>query len=420
MSREVEVTNISMVATTPEDIQISLGLLGTGTTASTNGDVSLAANTGVLIAKDGASNASNGQVAAPKNVWDWADTADFSHYYQVGKLMPASSNDGTHIFFTPDANGVGKTVKDSAEYFQADTTVNDSSGTNMRATAFDRTGQSGTGSAKATLHAWTGASDTWASTVGSGTSYETSGTGGYKKSKAWNDTQDDGYYVDIPVWLRTSSSETTTLTVKGYVAPRSYDKKANANDEALYKAVRVAILAPVAAEQGSGAVMSNATTGLLRIADGMSGTMTSGSQGELNANPFAGTSILDWYHGLNNSGAVFKSGTGLINGNGEDVYKAATEYDYNAGFVTLTPGTGGKYGEATKIIVRVWLEGNDPDCWNDTAGQDWYINLKFGRKDDMDGKDIIGARVNDGDNLTNTSGTGTWGDGKSYGNTTQH
>ena len=34
MSREVEVTNISMVATTPEDIQISLGAIGTATILS--------------------------------------------------------------------------------------------------------------------------------------------------------------------------------------------------------------------------------------------------------------------------------------------------------------------------------------------------------------------------------------------------
>lgn len=106
MSREVEVTNISMVATTPEDIQISLGRIGSANDAATEDghSESLANNTGVLYA-DG--NADNGRVAPPRNVWDWADTADFSHYYQIGKLMPASSDNGEHIFFTADANGVG-------------------------------------------------------------------------------------------------------------------------------------------------------------------------------------------------------------------------------------------------------------------------------------------------------------------------
>ena len=36
-----------------------------------------------------------------------------------------------------------------------------------------------------------------------------------------------------------------------------------------------------------------------------------------------------------------------------------------------------QYGTPTKITVRIWLEGEDTDCWNDTAGQDWSINLKF-------------------------------------------
>jgi len=414
MSREVEVTNISMVATTPEDIQISLGKLGKSSTEEeTSGKgISLAANTGYLYGA-----ASNGQATAPANVWDWADTADFSHYYQIGKLMPASSDTGEHIFFTADANGVGKTVKDGALYRKADVAVNDANGLSFN--GIDDGGTTGSGTAKTTLHAVTDSNDKWSSM--SGTS--TDGVGGYKKSTNWNVTNDDGYYVDIPVWLRTSSTETTTLTVKGYVAPRSYNKTANADNEALYKAVRVAILKPTSQDL-SGTAPNGNTTGLLKLADGMSGTMTSSNAGTLNANPFAGPSILNWYSGKNNSGAVFKEGIGLINGtvqgSGTNVYQAATEYNYGTGFVTLDPGTGGQYGKATKIIVRVWLEGNDPDCWNDTAGQDWYINLKFGRADDMDDVDITGARVNDGNALTNDENTGTWGDGKKYGNTTQH
>ena len=144
MSRDVEVTNISMVATMPEDIQISLGRIGSANDAATEDghSESLANNTGVLYA-DG--NADNGRVAPPRNVWDWADTADFSHYYQIGKLMPASSD--------------------------------------------------------------TGANDKWSSM--SGTS--TDGVPEYNKSTNRNVTNDDGYYVDIPVWLRTSGTETTPL-----------------------------------------------------------------------------------------------------------------------------------------------------------------------------------------------------------------
>ncbi len=369
MSREVEVTNISMVATTPEDIQISLGKIGkTSEQVETSGKgVSLAANTGYLYG-----TASNGKAAAPENDWDWSNTADFSHYYSIGKLIPASSTTGASVFFTPDANGVGKTVKSNAKYYTATVaTVNDASGAAL-----------GSGSAKATLHAFTNKDDNWAST--SGTS--TNGVGGYQKSTAWNQTKDDGYYVDIPVWIRTSSTETTKLTVKGYVAPRYYDEKANSDGEALYKAVRVALLPAVTAEKSSGAADITATN-LLPLADGYAGSKTSGANGSLSAGPFGGASVLDWYSGGNNSGAV-----NAVSAEGSGAtYTGATKYTATS-FVTLATGTGGEYGAPTKFIVRVWLEGNDPDCWNDTAGQDWYINLKFGKADEMDNANIAGAK----------------------------
>jgi len=40
-------------------------------------------------------------------------------------------------------------------------------------------------------------------------------------------------------------------------------------------------------------------------------------------------------------------------------------------------GTGTGYGAARKYYVRVWLEGEDPECWNANAGQDFNISLKF-------------------------------------------
>jgi len=391
MSREVEVTNISMVATTPEDIQISLGKIGkTSETEETSGKgVSLAANTGYLYGA-----ASDGQAAAPVNDWDWSDTADFAHYYQIGKLMPASSDSGANIYFTPDANGVGKTVKADARYYQANaSTVNASAGADMTNIP---DAEAGSGNAKATLHAVTSDSDKWASTGDEG---DTAGVGSYSKSTKWNVTGDDGYYVDIPVWLRTSSTDTTNITVMGYVAPRTTTQKSNSDNEALYKAVRVALLDVAQDSQGQAIT----PTGLIDLHDGLTG-MTAGNAGTLSDNPFAGESILEWYTTTDNNGAVSS-----LNGTKATYNATPTKYAANS-FVTLKPGTGGEYGKATKFVVRVWLEGNDPDCWNDTAGQDWYINLKFGRAGEMDNANITGARVNDGDNLTNTSSTPKYGD----------
>jgi len=367
MSREVEVKNIQMTATTPEDVQVSLGMIGTSPTVAETSSTgkSLATSTGVLVANG--STASDGQVKAPQNAWDWSNTADISAYYAIGKLIPASSVDGTNIYFTPDANGVGKTVRDDAAYYQANgSTVNDPSGS---------AAPSGTGYLKATLHAKTTESDSWSSM--SGTS--TSGTGGYTKSVAWNNTNDDGYYVDIPIWLRTSSTQDVNITVQAYVIPKTASQKGNEASEALYKAVRVALLDTT---QETGAASITPTT-LIPVADGLTG-MASGTSGTLSATPFAGNSILDWYSGTNNSGAV-ASVTGT-----SGTYGAASEYtNYNT-VVTLAKGSGGQYGAATKIIVRVWLEGNDPDCWNDTAGQDWSINLKFNNGTPTSNDDIAG------------------------------
>ena len=56
------------------------------------------------------------------------------------------------------------------------------------------------------------------------------------------------------------------------------------------------------------------------------------------------------------------------------------------GQTVATNYTGGStnsssnYGESVCVIVRVWLEGEDKDCWNATAGQDFQIALEFAKK----------------------------------------
>ena len=42
-------------------------------------------------------------------------------------------------------------------------------------------------------------------------------------------------------------------------------------------------------------------------------------------------------------------------------------------------GTGQGYGAAKKYYIRVWLEGEDFECWNANAGQDFTISLKFSK-----------------------------------------
>ena len=219
MSREVEVQNIQLAATTPEDIQISLGAIGSSAEGT-----SLAQSSGYLSV-----DATTKAVKDPATNYDWSNIADISHYYSFGKLIPASSNTGASIFFTPDANGVGKTLKTGAKFYTAvaGTTVTNGSAA-----------ESGTGTLNATSHVNV-ASDTWA------TGTESTD---YKTATAWNKTNDDGYYVDIPVWFRTSSVQGAQLSVEAAVYDNTTtpiygtDNGATTDSKELYKAVRVVVL----------------------------------------------------------------------------------------------------------------------------------------------------------------------------------
>jgi len=379
MSREVEVSNISMSATVPEDIQISLGKIGTtNSLASTKESVaSLKNGKGLLVA-------TNNVVEAPANAWDWDNIADISEYYQFGKLMPSSSTDGTNIYFTPDADGVGKTIKSDAKFYTAA-----SSGTAQA----ESTVGSGTGKLNATAHVITSknngiVNDAWKN----GNTGES--TGNYTTSSAWNVTGDDGYYIDIPVWLRTSSVKGADVSVKAYVKPRTTTQKNAADGEALYRAVRVAILE----ETSSGGSTSYTNkTNLIPVADGWNPSADGTAAGTLKENPFGGTSVLDWYTRESGKQAVSSLSDTTA------TYGEAVQYTANATVATLAAPTqtngvkSDNYGAATKLIVRVWLEGEDKDCWNDTAGQDWSINLKFNNETTNNGggsnSDISGTNL---------------------------
>lgn len=316
MSREVELQNIQMTATVPEDIQISLGAI----TDSSN-TVKLANDKGVLTM-------TNNVVTAPATDYDWSNTANVGAYYQFGRLIPASSTTGADVFFTPDATGDGKTVKVengavTAKYYQAD-----------GANAADY---------KATSHAYTSA-EKGDSVVGATWT-------GYEKNTGWNTTNDDGYYIDIPIWLRTSSKTDVTLGVTGYVIAGDSTKAkvpTDVNDgDVLKDAVRVAILK----------TDDSAVTNLIPL--NKTAVFTGGE------------SVIDYYNRQGQTGAVASVTETAA------TYAAATTMTNETVTVTAATAAQNGYGVACPYIVRVWLEGEDPDCWNGTAGQDWQICLKF-------------------------------------------
>jgi hypothetical protein len=443
MSREVEVKGIKMTATVPEDLQIALGAIGSNSTTkvteANSTTYSLAINSGVLVEGTTGSTASDGKVMAPTtNAWDWSNAVDISAYYDIGRLIPASSNSGHDIFFTPDASGVGKTVKETANYYQATSTTD-----NLVAAADGNAGVDGVANQtyKATLHALTGTRGT---TAGTGVdTWAAGGTGNYTQASAYNKTNDDGYYVDIPIWIRSSSNAAVNLSVDGYIIPgtttfEDTSAKKKQTELELYRAVRVALLdgeavdasatgavGAVACAKGDTAVSvaSGNQKNIIPLKDAWvkeaGTTLVQATPANTDATdytsanilasytPFAATnpSIVDTKNiartGLTMATTGYQKAdaadgsklygvsaltTGTLTGSPDFAMATYSEFSTLAPTSATTPdnvatiegsGTGKDYGTAKKLIIRVWLDGEDAECWNDNAGQDWAISLKF-------------------------------------------
>lgn len=318
MSREVEVNNIKLTATVPDDMQLSFGALDGVTKGSGNG---LGQNYGTLAYQG--TSADNGGVLAPDATAEfWSNSADASAYYEFGKIMPASSTNGADIFFTPDASGVGKTLKAGATYYQAA----DLAGAKNDTTSGD--------SYEVLAHAIT-------SNQKSGATVSTNHT--FTAATGWGDTNEDGYFVDIPVWIRTSSKSNVDLYVDAYVSSPAV----NDSDD-LYQAARVVIL------KGD----RSASSGLVEIKkDSFSDS----------------TSIVDFMATTNAAGEAVKSVS-----SGVATYNTDAHYNGTTPVVTvIAAGANEQYSAGTKCWIRVWLEGEDPNCWNANAGQDFNICVKF-------------------------------------------
>jgi hypothetical protein len=395
MSREVEVKNIKMTATVPEDIQISLGHLvdfaGYGKGNALVNDASsytgLSGNQGVLDKGTGTS-ADDGNVVAPYNTndavsaLDWASSADVSEYYRLGKIIPASSIDGQDIYFTPDAAGVGKSLKAGARYYQAAnittafTWKTDSS--DATKSTYAASGDEGGDSAKTTLHAITrkdSTGDKWNDGVTAPSTATNPTDNKYKTATEWNITNDDGYFVDIPIFFRSSAQEELTLAVDAYVTTTQAK-----DDDDLYLAARAVILyndtAETSGDNENGyttAPAADDTSNLLRIRQ----------------DNYTGTSIVNYMYTTNATGDAVNSTAGA--------YANAKEY-MGTPYLKVAAGANNTYGPMTKAIVRVWLEGEDPNCWNTNAGQDFNISLKF-TKDNLSGAigDTLPTGVTAGD-----------------------
>lgn len=295
MSREVEVTGIKLTATTPQTIEISLGR---ATTQATIDNTTWA--------------------TAPKN--DAADTdlwsnkaATSSVYASFGKLIPASSTDGTNLYYTTKAKENGKSVDITGANAFTQATENNNAG-------------------------WT---------------FQTAGASSETESNLTADTKGEGYYLDIPVWFRTTNVEDVKLGVDVTVTDPNADDDNTKGD--LYKATRVAILNEDSSAANGGVFLGAETD------------VDTGYYKKKAVRANTGTSENDYY------GTVTVAKEVTANTAGQVTNSDSTEVANVTGVGTGKTG----YSTPAKYYIRVWLEGEDVNCWNVNAGQSFNVDLKF-------------------------------------------
>ncbi|MBR0528713.1 MAG: hypothetical protein IJJ76_02980 [Ruminococcus sp.] len=331
MSREVEVTGIKMTASVPEGYEVSLGK---GMLSSTS-----------LIAGEG--NAT--LVAAPDNNTDndldWTHAVAVCDYYDFGYLLPASSINGTDIWYTNNATQAGRAVDANATFAQADTAAS------PKMTTYNKI---------------------------------TSAT----HDADFAEEHQKGYYIDIPVWFRSSSSTASTLGVKVTITAGRNDGSGPTGTGNLYKAARVAIL------DANGA--ANTSTADKVIADSTVYTSASALQGAYyNRYTAAQTSddtLITYPQAVKAAGSLNganATGTTLATAitNANSLYGTVSflnQTSESAGTVSgdavvalAAPTSGNNYSAAVQKTIRVWLEGEDVNCWDSNAAQSFTIDLTF-------------------------------------------
>ena len=359
MNKNLESSGLSVSMSVPEMIQISLGK----TNGSVQNPIFLNDAESLLVSENGVVLEPRTDAQGNEEIYDWIQWIDISNYYAFGRLFPASSDSGEHILFTPDGADTGRNLKTNARFYQAD----------------------GYKDADLMLAAKSITSDDQNSLMATAYPFQTADEkssedfgGKYVKSRAWYDTNDDGYFVDIPIWLRTNykNPEGVALAVEGYITQKD-GQILDDDEEALYKAVRIAILK----EDELGA--------LIPAAEGaMAGADPTGNLIPLmNADAFGtnGASIMDSenytiarkgdmdnptaYYGLHQTNA-----NGIVQTENYQQYHA---YDGTVSVITLGSAGDKEWSEKKKYWLRIWLDGGDKDCWNATEGQDWKIHLRF-------------------------------------------
>lgn len=329
MNKTVEVKGLQMSATASSGLEISLGAWGT---AQDTNAISVNSPT--------------------KNDISWKRQILVSDYYkQVGMLKPASSDDALDIFKVPEAKvyAGGHAVESDAVISTA--TQADSVSLVLQDIA-DKT------NALATV----------------------------------DDAGTDGYYIDIPMWIRTSNQEANGTTVYATVTITDPDAS---NGSELIKAARVAII-PTAQASAEGALAvgyasssygaSSDTPAAVTALDASPNASAAASIFGLEASNVTAamdsTTAQSWptYHSkVIKAAGTYDSGASSSTMGATTIHAArgAAATQVNATNVfTIPAATKDDYGRVG-FVARVWLEGESIYCEDATANQDWNIDFFF-------------------------------------------
>lgn len=309
MNKDAQVTGLEMTATAGGSIEISLGQLD---------------STGLPTVAEGSRT-----VSAPKmDNNSWRSVIAVSDYYsKINKIKPASSIDASDLYYVDDQSvyAGGRAVDDKTAIAKAD--ANNEVPFTVRKTGDD-------------------------------------------EGIATVDDTNNGYYLDVPVWIRTSKSSIQTVTCDVIIT----DNGESIKGSDLTKAVRVAIV-PLSASK-DGAVKATGDSPAITEA-------ASYTADKDNITVYA----LDQKNYTTNS-AIGETKT-ANSGKYSTAIKEIT-YDNQTAMDSVPDPTTAK----TKVVfdlagakedtysvqgfvVRVWLEGESQYCNDATAAQDWNIQLDF-------------------------------------------
>jgi hypothetical protein len=247
-----------------------------------------------------------------------------------------------------------------------------------------------------------------------------------KKYTSTDESNASGYYIDVPMWIRSSSLTGHKIKCTVTITDPNTD-----NGSDLINAVRVAII-PTGDATSSAQTTANIANGATSSASSnITAALASAENAGLGTNNAEGVSIFalkvtsdDTSATDINPSTVEKSYyNGLVLGNSEVTLSDTTKFSE---FTTDFPTTVAAYSTASptwstldaayktnvfaipnatkddyavqSFVVRVWIEGQSVHCNDSTANQDWNIDLHFELGDAITTSSTDNSNSNEQDN----------------------